>query len=194
MKFLSKYPDSRILKDNMKYSTNAQQNRKLKDALIEEQKGFCAYSEKFIEDLDSVDIEHFNSSLKYTAEDDYYNYYAVLHKINSEKKDEKYKDAKFHNSLFFQNKAELDSRIKISNLLYFAIREEDTEAIDLIDFLMLNSNSLYEARKKHIAFLKSMRHILTEQEFTNLFKNHKQNLSFISIIESEFDLSFDHLL
>ena len=81
MKFLSKTKDSNILKRNLKYKKNdTQNNRILKEALLQEQKNFCAYTEKYIQQLDACEVEHFNSSLKY--KDDYYNYYAVLRRAN----------------------------------------------------------------------------------------------------------------
>ncbi len=195
MKFLSKRADSKILQNCMRYSNNPSKNKELKEALLEEQKGFCAYTEKYIDHLESVDIEHFNSSLKNTNEDGYYNYYAVLHKVNINKLDEKYSDAKFHETLFFQNKDVLDSRIFISDdMLYMVTDSEDIEAKDFVDFLMLNSNSLYEARKKHISFLSDMLKQLGDQKFLDLFKRHKSTMSYISVIENKFNLNLDHLL
>ncbi len=193
MKFLSKTPESQILKDNLKYSRNASENRKLKNALLSEQRGFCAYSEKYIEGIDSIDIEHFNASLKFTDEDGYYNYYAVLHSRNISKRDDAFKNAKFHETLFFQNREEFESRIFICDMLYFAKNPEDTESSDFIDFLGLNSNSLYDDRKTKVKFLKNMREILSEEEFMELF-NYKINLSFISIVENELGLSLEEYI
>lgn len=194
MKFLSKYSDSKILSRNLRYSDSVYRNRKLKTELLREQKGFCAYTEKYIEELDSVDIDHFNASLKNTSKDDYYNYYAVLHSVNIRKKDEKYKNASFHSSLFFQNKSEFDTRITVSDLLYFAVNSEDTEAKEFIDFLSLNSHALFEARKKHISFLIDLSKCLSQEEFWSIFKSNKNCLSYVSMLEREFDMEFDSLL
>ncbi|MFN6075996.1 MAG: hypothetical protein ACK46Y_10545 [Fluviicola sp.] len=113
MKFLSKNSESEILKKKIVYKKNAD-NQHLLNLLIEEQHNFCAYTDKFFENLESIDVEHFNSSLKETEKDDYFNYYAVLHKSNlyKIKKDKKYKDVSFFETLFFQNKVDLDSRIQ----------------------------------------------------------------------------------
>ena len=52
--------------------------------LLLEQSNFCAYTEKYITGLDSVEVEHFNASIKYN--DDYFNYYAVIRSANSGKR------------------------------------------------------------------------------------------------------------
>ena len=131
MKFLSKSEDSPILKRGLKYVKG--DNSELRKLLLEEQKNFCAYTEKYVEHLDSVEVEHFNSSIK--KNDDYYNYYAVVRKANLYKKDEKYNGAAFFDSLFFQKN--FDSRIRFvpGDLVYEEINTGDTEAIDFIDFV-----------------------------------------------------------
>lgn len=48
MKFLKKYKNSLILKNNLIYNRNAQNNAKIKSLLLVEQKNFCAYTEKYI--------------------------------------------------------------------------------------------------------------------------------------------------
>ena len=76
MKFLSKNADSKILKEGLVYRAKGS-NTVLRNLLIEEQKNYCAYTEKFLQPLEQVDVEHFNSAKKGTPEDNYYNYYAV---------------------------------------------------------------------------------------------------------------------
>lgn len=77
MKFLSKDPNSKILAENITYKKGATKNNSnLKELLLEEQKNFCAYTEKRIQETNSIEVEHFNPAKKY--KDDYYNYYAVL--------------------------------------------------------------------------------------------------------------------
>lgn len=101
MKFLTKKATSTILAENITYKKNVgENNKKLKNLLITEQFNFCAYTEKYLEPLDSVEVEHFNPSLKY--HDNYYNYYAVVRNANLYKQDEKYVGAAYFKSLFFK--------------------------------------------------------------------------------------------
>ena len=66
MKFLVKSPGSQILKDGWTYKKGQPANNKqLKELLLDEQYQFCAYTEKYIQNLDSSEVEHFNSSKKY---------------------------------------------------------------------------------------------------------------------------------
>lgn len=151
MKFLSKTEDSNILKENLTYKKNdTQNNRILKQALLEEQKNFCAYTEKFIQRLDACEVEH--SSLKY--KDDYFNYYAVLRRANQYKKDTEYKSAIFFHTLFFQDEKELKARIQYRDGIYEEVDINDLEAIHLIDFLGFNHPDLYIERKRHIKRLR----------------------------------------
>ena len=136
MKFLAKSPQSQILLNKVLYrENNSVNNKKLTALLIEEQKGFCAYTEKYLQPLDSAETEHINSSIKYN--DNYYNYYAVIRNANLYKQDEKYSNASFFKNLFFQDSDEFNTRISFSNNMYYEIDETDTEAKEFIDFSQL---------------------------------------------------------
>ena len=103
MKFFSKKEDSEILAKGLTYKKNkAEKNANLKELLIKEQFNFCAYTEKYFDELDSVEVEHFDSTKKYF--DDYYNYYAVLRKPNLYKKMKSIKMLLFFRVYFFKTK------------------------------------------------------------------------------------------
>lgn len=85
MEFFAKTPDSEIIALKLSYN-NASQRKTLRAKLVEEQKGFCAYSEKYLSMTESVDIEHFDPSLKGKDEDNYFNWYVCTHWINMHKK------------------------------------------------------------------------------------------------------------
>ena len=53
--------------------------------MLEEQKGFCAYTERHVRENDSCHIEHFDDRRKGTAGDGYDNWYAVLPWSNERK-------------------------------------------------------------------------------------------------------------
>ena len=57
--------------------------RQIRETLLNEQRRFCRYSERFVQATDSCDVEHLDPRLKGTDRDGYWNWYAVLHWINS---------------------------------------------------------------------------------------------------------------
>ena len=196
MKFLSKHNQSSILKSGIIYKTK-KDNSLLRYALMEEQNNFCAYTEKYLEPLDSVEIEHFNPSLK--DNDNYFNYYAVVRIANQYKKDSKYQNKAvqkegFFNSLFFQNQTTLNGRIRFVEGFYEAINIDDTEAVELIDFLGLNDNRLYEHRRQHVKNLKVVLADKNEMALKNYFSENKKQLSFPTAIESEFKLDLSEII
>lgn len=201
MKFLTKDKNSEILRQNLVYKKGG--NRSLLKLLLAEQKNFCAYTEQYIlpdddnDFLESVDLEHFNAALKFTAQDNYYNYYAVLHRINIKKLDEKYANASFHQSLFFHNRKKLDSRIEydLSNNLYFEKQENDEEARDFIEFIQIDSPIVYKRRAAHLRKLEDIRNTYSDnQGFINYLLSHPQDLNFITAIEKKFDIELENLL
>ncbi len=196
MKFLFKNAQSKILARNLTYRKGASANNKIiKDLLVQEQKNFCAYTEKYIEELDATEIEHFDPSLKYR--DSYYNYYAVLRKANQYKKDRKYKDATFFENRFFQDPEQFNQRIKyFKGGLYEEVDEEDQEASELIDYLGFNHPQLYEQRKRHIRrLIQTLKDAnYSKSQCISYFKKYKENLSFISAIEIEMDIDLSECI
>ncbi|MEZ4827920.1 MAG: hypothetical protein R3C61_16795 [Bacteroidia bacterium] len=139
--------------------------------------------------MDSVDVEHFDSSLKY--EDDYFNYYAVLRKANQYKKDEKYKGASFFENKFFQKREVFDARIRyVEGGDYEEIDLDNTEARDLIDFLGFNHEFLHRDRKNHIRRLKNLFSDANwnREKQIEYFQQNKSELSFITALEVELEL------
>ena len=193
MKFLSKSADSPILLTGLVYLENRHANNtKLRAELAKEQKNFCAYTEKYITEIDSTAVDHFNSSIKYN--DDYFNYYTALVWANNAKRDEKYKGASFFDNRFFQNYDVLKSRIKYDDGKYKAIIDNDIEANDFIDFLGFNHNDLYIYRQRHIKRLKNALAGLSNNEIVEYLKGDTEQLSFITAIEAEFGIDLSSLL
>ena len=173
---------------------NSPNNQKLRKKLLEEQKQFCAYTEKYIEELDSDEVEHFNSTIKYN--DNYINYYAVIREANLYKKDEIYKNATFFTSLFFQNKEQFEQRIKFQDNIYIETDKNDQESKDLIDFLGFNNQNLYKQRKRHLNRLKKNFEDAnySKNQYIEYFNEHNEDLSFITAIEKEFDIKLMELI
>jgi len=202
MQFLSKNPDSAILKEGQKYkSSSGRSNQKLKQALLKEQQGFCAYSEKYISEIDSVDVEHFNPALK--EQDDYFNYYAVLRYCNQYKQHlyPKFAESEFFKTLFFQDPEQLHSRIQYFKDevggMFDSVDPEDHDAQNLIEYLGWNSHALHSERKKH---LESIQAIMQDAGYDSaesqlaFFKKFRDRLSFITMLEKELSLPLLALL
>lgn len=189
MKFLTKTKESEIYKGGLTY-TVGKNNSSLRAMLLKEQKNFCAYSEKFIEGLDSEEVEHFNPALK--GNDDYFNYYAAVRDCNlhNKKTYSKYKTASFFTSLFFQNREQFDNRIEYVAGQYQEKNDADQESKDLIDFLGFNRERLYKQRESHIARLKGTFATAgyTQAQQVEYFRKHKHELDFITAIEIELGL------
>lgn len=197
MKFLPKNSASDILKENLTYKENrGENNKKLLVRLLAEQQNFCAYSEKYIKDLDSVEVEHFDASKKYA--DNYYNYYAVLRKLNAQKRDEAFAGNPFFQTLFFQNKTELHKRIRYikEDCVFETTDRTDTEAQNLLDFLGMNDDKVYRERQKHLQRLHYIKNDAkyNDAQFQQYLKKHPEELSFITALEHEFNFVLQDFL
>ncbi|MEY4927232.1 MAG: hypothetical protein RI894_1668 [Bacteroidota bacterium] len=197
MKFLPKNPNSTILADGLTYQKNqAANNKNLLVRLLAEQHNFCAYSEKYIEDLDAVEVEHFDASKKYA--DNYFNYYAVLRVMNARKRDVVFRGNAFFNTLFFHDKAILYQRICYikEDFFFEAIDSADQTAQDLIEFLGMNDERVYRQRKNHINRLQSLKldARYDDATFCDYLNKHPKELSFITAIEHEFGVLLPNFL
>lgn len=193
MKFLTKFRESEILDEGLEYNIN-QDNSRLRLKLLDEQKNFCAYTEKYISKIDSTEVEHFNPSLK--GQDNYYNYYTTLRYANEQKisKYNFYKHCTFFQDLFFQNPAQLNNRIQYKEFVYDVLSETDQDAKDFIDYLGFNDDYLFVERLNHINRLKLTLSTFTDIEKIEYFRLHRNDLSFITAIEYEFQMDLSELI
>ena len=189
MKFLSKNRESSILTEGVVYHEGGD-NSRLRSMLLAEQSGFCADTEKRVSGLDSVDVEHFDKTKK--GDDDYFNYYAVLHEANMRKrrKEKKHEDASFFANLFFQEQGQFDARVRYIPVdsVYEEITEGDEEAAALIDYLGFNDSVLSEDRIRHIRMIRDIFENdakYDEREKRDWFDKHPEHLSFVSAVEAE---------
>jgi hypothetical protein len=195
MKFLSKKADSKILEQAIVYKVSGD-NKMLRNLLIEEQFNYCAYTEKYLQPLEQVDVEHFDASKKGTANDDYYNYYAVITTANKYKKDKQYGGATFFQNRFYQNEQDISSRIGFSNNIFYEKDDKDAEVKDFIDFLGLNHPKLSEERSKHVQRMKNYfsNANFSLEKIKEYFGKYKSELSFITALNAEFKCDFFELL
>ena len=193
MKFLSKYQDSEILEEDLKYLSTSD-NTRLRIKLLAEQRNFCAYTEKYITKIDSIEIEHFNPSKK--NNDDYYNYYSTLRYANENKisKYALYQHSVFFQDLFFQDLNNFQARITYDDFSYNALDEADQDAKDLINYLGFNDDYLFDERMKHIERLKFTLQTFTAEQKVEYFAKHKNDLSYITAIEYEFNINLSEII
>jgi len=179
MRYLKKQTDSPLVTRQLSYD-RASDRRQIRELLLEEQHRYCAYSERYIHYTDSCDIEHFDPRLKSTIDDDYWNWYAVLSWMNSHKPKK-----------IDPCDPTLASRIRFHSGLFEAVNDSDVEAQNLIKYLRWNHESLVRDRVSHLANLRFIRGMFANDgEFVEFVRENPENLSFISAIEVEFDVSF----
>jgi hypothetical protein len=190
MHYLKKDENSEVIKQHLSYNQPKDRNL-LREQLLLEQKGFCAYSERYVKATDKRDIEHFDPRLKNTDNDNYYNWYVVLSWINE------HKPKKIEPFLPILNpfSIEVIHRIIYEDGIFKVVRQDDIEAHNLIKFLGFNKRELTEDREKHIKRLQSLRELCgNDQDFIELLKKDKESLSFITALEKELSLNLKHLL
>ena len=146
MRYLRKSKHSKIIKEGWKYSlTNARQNRKIRNELLNEQvefdSYFCAYTERRVLYEKSCDVEHFDERKKGEDDDDYWNWYAVLHDINRGKP-----SIRNFEPIADPYDENLPERIHYVDGEFYAVDQNDQEAKNLIDFLGWNSLELVKDR------------------------------------------------
>ena len=191
MNYWTKNPESPIINSGLSYEA-ASQRLQLKSLLLEEQKGFCAYSERHIIETDAHEIEHFDPNLKHTPKDNYHNWYAVGRWFNMYKP--KKLDERFLPILLPHDET-TKQRIIYEVGIFKTVETDDIKAKNLIDFLGLNKIELCNDRNNHIEALKNLRQLCGDDElFIQQFKLFRQNLSFITAIEHEFDISLQHII
>lgn len=191
MRFLAKSPASPLVAAGLRY-TSGHDNSELRRHLLLEQKGFCAYTEKVFEGLDAVDVEHFDARKK--GQDDYFNYYAVLHSANQRKrrKEKAAAGARFFETLFFHSSAEFAGRITwvAESSAYEELDMADDDAKRLIEFLGFNDPGLWRQRRNHLARLADLFSLagFGKEDQESWFRRHPHDLSFVTALEAHLGL------
>lgn len=174
MRYLGKRDDSVVVAETLTYPKDALRVRAL---LREEQRGYCAYSECWIRDVDAHDVEHFDPRLKGTQEDGYRNWHAVLHKLNIEK------PRKIGSYLpLLDPSSDLRSRVRYVNGHFEPIAENDIEARHLIEFLGWNKFELVQERRKHV---QRVRRLMELGEPWSVILQDPLHRSFATALEAE---------
>jgi hypothetical protein len=188
MKYLAKNPQSPIVEAGWRYSTKSHR-LKIRQQLLNEQRGFCAYTERYVAPLDACEIEHFDDRKKNTLGDSYWNWYAVHRWINLRK-------PRIENFLpiLMPYDPTLPKRIHYSEGAFRAIDSADIEAVNLIEFLSWNDPTLAAFRQKHIALIRDTQNRFFRNDpagFRAYIVENPANLSFQTVLEAELGLKFD---
>jgi HNH endonuclease len=138
-----KLTDSPIVTKQLKYPADS---KKIRAILLQEQAGFCAYTEEYLGIADAADIDHFNPTLKNKPEDNYNNWFLAKSQWNKKKSNKWLPD----HDVLHPTAIDFETRIIYSNGDYIAGRILDAEAENLIKLLMLDDLRLADQRKRYI--------------------------------------------
>ncbi len=191
MKYLGKTSDSKIIQEDLKYSIPSQRG-KIRQYLLQEQKGFCAYTERHVRENDSSHIEHFDDRRKGTAGDGYDNWYAVLPWSNERKP-----KIDRHLPVLVPGTAEVAARIRFDESgLFVAVNGEDVEAKNLLKLIGINKPEVYRDRAKHVERIRSLKELCGTDDalFFKKMAEHRDNLSYASALECVLGISLTELL
>ena len=150
------------------------------------QKGYCAYSERYLKPLDSVELEHFDPRKKNTDEDGFKNWHAVIRWMNA------------HKSNRIENFEPLPAigswtadRVRYEHGLYVC-DDADVETRNLINFLGVNRKEVFDERANHIARIRTMRQKVGDELLIEILSESPEQLSFPTAIEAELGIpAFD---
>ena len=195
MQYLIKNPDSEAIA--LKYTDTIERIKIRKILLETEQKGFCAYTERFIKNTDSAHIEHFFPKKEYPDRiDDYYNWYVVMAWINENRpKKLTTKKGKTFLPIIMPYSEDFLGRITYKNGVFEAVDEKDEQVVNLIEFLSFNHFMLYKDRKAHVDYIRTLRSFFSkEEEFIEILKSEKDNLSFATALKHELGIDVAKML
>ena len=176
MRYLSKTPESRVASSDWKYPSDA---RAIRDELIREQRGFCAYSERFIQRTDSCDVEHFDPRLKNKVGDSYWNWYAVLHWMNSHKP----RKIEPYLPLLEPHSPDLTARVRYESGQFVEVDSKDIEAKNLINYLGWNRPELAQDRSRHVSRVRELKSFFSnDDEFLSYLRDDPMSRSFATAL------------
>lgn len=185
MRYLGKHKDSRVVQEAWRYS-NTRHRPKIRTELLTEQYGFCAYSERYVTPMDACEVEHFDPRKKNTADDDYWNWYAVHRRMNQLKM---HKRIENYLPILSPYDPALATRIYYKHGQFEAA---DQAAQNLIDFLGWNEPSLAQERAMHIQrklndFSRFFKDDLPG--FIEYLRQDPTNFSYITALEAELGIA-----
>lgn len=161
---------------------NAKEN--LKNQLMEDQKGLCAYTEAKL-DFFTVDEhnDHFNPNLKDKEQDGYHNWFLTLAKTNKFKSD----NWNEFQPLYHPSIDSIEDYIKYEKTTGKFEGQGDTKAVNLIELLGLNLPKLVKQRNETIKKLYRIKSNLCPQDFIKECREkYIDSIQFYSAIKAHF--------
>ena len=189
---INKPASSDILAKKLNYKDGGG-NRKLSKVLCEEQHNVCAYTETYLGRADKKDIEHFNPTLKNTAEDCHENWFLVKAQWNSEKG----RKWEFYQPILYPTAVDFEKRIIYFDGEHNASTSIDEEALNLIQLLKSDDSVLTDTRKQYINRIKntiSASHKQPQQFVDNLLVEVSDAIYFIRTLETELAVTVNFTL
>lgn len=178
---------------NIEY-INGGDNSKLRQILFEEQKGFCAYTETFLDRTEQKDIDHFNPTKEYLERNNYMNLFLCKAQWNKEKSN---KWSKFQ-PILSPLSDDFEERIIYNHdlKLFEAKEENDIEANNLVKLLKLDDYDLSMERKKHIELSKELMSYFESptKYFQKTIELDSTAIKFIRSLEIEFNINIWEML
>jgi|694.fasta_scaffold76131_3 hypothetical protein len=185
MNFLRKPNDQIAQHLGLRYPND---RKKAVEILMHLQKGFCAYSERYLKPLDSVELEHFDPRKKNTPNDGIENWHAVIRWMNA------HKARKIENYEPLPDLENWDSTRVWYDRGLFVCREDDREAHNLIEFLGVNRQEVFEERAKHIARLKNLLEKAGVKMLLEILEDSPDQMDFPSAIQAELGIAVFDLI
>lgn len=186
MRKQTKLSDSRA--KNIEYIKDGD-NSKLRQILFEEQKGFCAYTETFLDRTEQKDIDHFNPTKEYLERNNYMNLFLCKAQWNKEKSN-KWSDFQ---PLLSPLSDDFEERIVYNQelKLFEAKEENDIQANNLVKILKLDDYDLSIERKKHIELSKELMSYFESptKYFQKTIELDSTAIKFIRSLEIEFNIN-----
>jgi uncharacterized protein (TIGR02646 family) len=192
MRQVIKFADSEIIRSQLAYKSG--NNDQLRELLAQEQHSICAYTETYLATTDDAHIEHFNPTLKDTADDGYSNWFLVKALWNVRKAT---KWANYQ-PVLHPTADDLSQRILYFDGNYVAADPADTDAVNLIRLLNLDNARLADERRRYIASKRSQitnLNIPAQQYFSDRMQDYPEGVYFIRALEEELavTINFDLL-
>lgn len=187
MRRINKPDSSTILQNKLAYKVGGY-NKKLANALCDEQHNICAYTETYLGRSDKKDIEHFNPTLKDTVADSYQNWFLVKAQWNGEKA------SKWHEyqPILHPTSTDFDKRIIYFDGEYLADSSGDEEAINLIRLLKLDDHELAIERRCYLENLKENLDLSgkpAQKYIDDLISSKPSLVYFIRALEEELNIN-----
>lgn len=177
MKFLVKTSADLEALSGLSYE-NTTDRKKARELLAVSQRNFCAYSERYIKELDSEELEHFDNRLKGTSEDGPSNWHLVVRWMNAHKR------RKIEN---YEPLPDLDEHLNF-DLIYkgglFRSASEDCAVENLLTFLGVNRPEVVAERTNHVNRLRLLQQMAPEALIESL-GNHPEEYAYPTALKAE---------